>query len=365
MGAATLGLTWVVYPGIVFLLSTLVQRRNPAPGPHPPISVVLATREDERIVRRRVKDLLRTTYPAQAVEIVVAVDIRSPVARPDVTGLGEGAEVRVVDGRDPGGKAATLNAGVAAANGEILVFADSRQTFEPDAISELVAAFEDSRVGGASGNLVLQRPRSGVSLVGLYWEYEKWLRSREARIGASVGVTGAISAIRASAWRPLPDGLILDDVYTPVRLGLEGYRVAFVAGARALETRAPDPGLEYRRKVRTQTGVLQLCALLPKVLIPWRNPLFFPFLLHKIFRLLTPVALLALIPAVVWYVGTVFPEAAIPGGILAGLILLWAVVGVPKPGKAVRRLLLEGVLTQAALLKAISNALRGEWDVWA
>ena len=83
----------------------------------------------------------------------------------------------------PGGKAAALNAGVAAASGEILVFADARQRFGPHAIAALASNFDDRRVGGATGELILNCERDWADStssigesVGLYWRYEKWLR---------------------------------------------------------------------------------------------------------------------------------------------------------------------------------------------
>ena len=54
-----------------------------------------------------------------------------------------------------GGKPLALNAGVNASSGEILVFADARQRFSTTALLELVANFADSRVGGVTGELML------------------------------------------------------------------------------------------------------------------------------------------------------------------------------------------------------------------
>ncbi len=55
---------------------------------------------------------------------------------------GFGSSVRVLE-VPAGGKPLALNAGVAAATGDILVFADARQQFCPDALVELVANFAD------------------------------------------------------------------------------------------------------------------------------------------------------------------------------------------------------------------------------
>ena len=53
-----------------------------------------------------------------------------------------GPRVTVLDGDAAGGKAASVNAGVRAATGEVLVFTDTQQRFEPEAIDALVASLQ-------------------------------------------------------------------------------------------------------------------------------------------------------------------------------------------------------------------------------
>ena len=48
-----------------------------------------------------------------------------------------------------------------------------------------------------------------------------------------------------------------------------------------------------RRKVRTLAGNFQILGLEPRLLAPWRNPVWFQYVSHKICRLLVPYALLA------------------------------------------------------------------------
>ena len=55
------------------------------------------------------------------------------------------------------------------------------------------------------------------------------------------------------------------------------------------------PLAEYDRKVRTLSGNYQLLAQAPELLLPWRNPIFFQFVSHKLGRLLVPYALIGAI----------------------------------------------------------------------
>lgn len=356
---------WVLYPLVIAGLAALRHAPVRSADARSRVSVILATRDDDAAVAERVADILRAEIVTARIEVVVALD---------ATRAGGGIEyadprVIVVRGDEPGGKAATLNAGVRASSGELLVFTDTHQRFHRDAIALLTSAFADPRVGCASGCLDLaplagsgsaRGANGGGSLVGRYWLYERWLRNAEARVHSTVGVTGAICALRRSLWAPLPSGLILDDVYTPMRVVLDGWRVAFVDEARATETRIAVPGQEYRRKVRTLTGVIQLCAWLPGVLVPLRNPIWLQFVFHKLLRLLTPYWMIAI---AVWAAWTSALWLSAHLAVALAVIALAALVALVARHR-VLRVVREGLLLQAAVIVGTINGFRGRWDVW-
>ena len=130
--------------------------------------------------------------------------------------------------------------------------------------------------------------------IGTYWRYEKWLRRHEAIVGSTLGVTGAIYAMRRELWTPLPADTILDDVLGPMRVVLGGHRVVFEEHARAYDVASQDPETELRRKVRTLAGNFQLLKREPRLLVPGLNPVWLQFMSHKVGRLAVPYALVAL-----------------------------------------------------------------------
>ena len=356
---------WAVYPAVVGLVAALTRRdespddRTPASLPR--VTAVVATRADAVAVRERVDDLLRSAYPASLLDVVVAYDART--SEPMAAWTGADAErVQVVRGDEPGGKAAALNAGVRVARGEVLVFADSGQRFGPDAVALLVRALARPRVGAASGRLELAAGAKAPALpLRLYWSLERWLRRREADVHSAIGVTGAIYAMHRALWTPLPAGLILDDLYVPMKLVLSGQRIAFEDEARAYETRATTDGNEYRRKVRTLTGVLQLCAWLPQTLTPLRNPVWPQFVTHKLLRLLTPYWLLV---CVVWAIAAVGQRIGL-AWLLAGTAAFVAALQLrSRPFRALRSAVVSSILVQVATVRATANGARGRWDVW-
>jgi len=121
------------------------------------------------------------------------------------------------------------------------------------------------------------------------------MRRHESRLWSTLGATGAIYAMRRSLWRPLPPETLLDDVLAPMRVVLAGKRVVFEERARAFDRVAANGAAESRRKTRTLAGNYQILALEPRLLIPVVNPVWVQYLSHKLGRLVTPWALLAIL----------------------------------------------------------------------
>lgn len=357
-------LIWLGYPVAVRLLAALRSPGAPAVAEPSGVSVILASCNDAESIRARVANLLETDHPADLVEVIVALDAANAEASlDDLRGLD--ARVRVVTGDLPGGKSVTLNAGVRAARHPVLVFADTQQRFDRDSIPALVAGLADPRVGAVSGMLELPGAHGTLNLAERYWRLERWLRKWEARLHSSVGVTGAIYAMRRELWTPLPANLILDDVYLPMRLVLEGWRVGFTDRAKARDVRRFEAGQEYRRKVRTLTGVIQVCAWLPGVLNPVRNPLWLQFVFHKLLRLLTPYLAVVAMVAMAWAAVSTLLSTTLGTQILLGMAVAGvALCLVPRVRRALTHQIAWGVAMQGSIVVATVNGVRGRWDVW-
>jgi cellulose synthase/poly-beta-1,6-N-acetylglucosamine synthase-like glycosyltransferase len=254
------------------------------------VSVVIAAWNEAVTITDKLADLTRQSYPAELTEVIVACDGSSDgtplIARRAHSLFGERLHVIALDTHR--GKAAALNAAVAAARGEILVFTDARQPLSENAIAALVENFADPNVGVAGGELVL----AGDAPAGAYWTYEAFIRRCESRGGSTIGVSGALYALKRDLWQPLPEETILDDVLVPMRARLAGKRVVLEPLARAYD-RTVSGHREFLRKVRTLSGNFQLLALEPRLLSPLHNPSWFGLMSHKLMRLLVPYAMVS------------------------------------------------------------------------
>jgi cellulose synthase/poly-beta-1,6-N-acetylglucosamine synthase-like glycosyltransferase len=294
--AATL-YVYVGYPTLLAAWARLAPKPVHRSSVTPPISIVIAARDEAALLQSRIENLLESDYPRHLMQIIVVSD-GSTDGTADILAFFK-KEVDAVL-LPPGGKARALNAGVATAKHDVVVFTDVRQSFAPEALRALVAPFADPHVGGVSGELLLDcESGEGNSTigegVGAYWKYEKWLRKQESLIGSTLGSTGAIHALRRDLWRPLPPETILDDVLAPMQVVLSGARVVFEGSARAYDRAVAEAGEEFQRKTRTLAGNYQILRLQPRLLLPFVNPVWLQFVSHKLGRLLVPYALFLLL----------------------------------------------------------------------
>ncbi len=355
---------WIGYPAVMAALARWRSGRHArATSWSPSVSVVIATRDDPSVVAARVENLEATAYPADRVEVVVAIDSRAE--RPiEAYANAVGSRARVVQGDPPGGKATTLNAGARAATGDIIVFADSHQVFAPDAIPALVHFLGDERFGAVTGALTMDLQSGEHTVLDWLWRYEVMIRRAEAAVHSIVAVTGAIYAIRRVLWRPLPAGLICDDLLIPLHVAMSGSRVGFAENALAHDPRRFTREQEFHRKVRTLTGMLQLCAWEPVVLVPWRNPIWGQFVCHKLLRIATPFLVIAVFLGLLALAVGMFGRAlwfALAG--FAGAAAL-ATVFWPRWMRGMAQHAGWVIRLQAAPLAAWANAVQGRWDVW-
>ncbi len=265
----------------------------------PSITILLAVRDEQENLPTKLQNLAALDYPSDRLEVVVISDGSTDETNRILAGW-QNSNRRIGILPEHRGKATAINYGVAQAKGEIIVFTDARQAIAPDALKNLVANFADASVGCVSGELVITKGAAATCHgVGLYWQVEKKIRYWEALAGSTVGATGAFYATRRCLVATLPEGTICDDVYIPLQVIRQGFRVIFDPRAIAWDDLKSSPKQEFARKVRTLTGNYQLLLLAPWV-VTRSNPVRLQFVCHKVLRLVVPFALMGLFFSAIW-----------------------------------------------------------------
>jgi Glycosyltransferase like family 2 len=313
--------------------------RSPARGeanPHPQtadalpdVSLIIAAHDEQDVIAEKLTDALALAYPRERLELIVACDgcTDATAERARVAGADRVLEL------PRGGKIRAQDAAVEHARGVIVAFSDANSTWEPTALSELVDAFHDSRVGYACGQVRFVQARSGAGAdnqEGVYWRYEMMLRTLESQLSSVTAGNGAIYATRRDAYIVV-DPIMGHDLSFPFNMVKRGLRAVYVPSARATEKMVPSLLGEFARKRRMMSHTWPI-LLRGGMLSPRGYPPGYAVMIasHRLLRYCTPalhavalacnIALVASGAGAVYAVTLALQLALLAAALLAGLL---------------------------------------------
>jgi cellulose synthase/poly-beta-1,6-N-acetylglucosamine synthase-like glycosyltransferase len=317
---ALLAYVLAVYPMALFLWSRF---KTPHAGDAeylPFVSVLVPLFNEEGVLAEKLANCLALDYPPDRLEIVFASD-----------GSTDGSVALLRQCRDPRvcvvaypvnrGKSAVLNETIPRIRGEIAVLTDASGLLNAEAVRHAVGHFKDPDVGCVCGVYrIAKEGRSRMdSAESSYLGFEMGMRIWEGRIRTTLSGTGALCAIRASAYDALPAGAINDDFIVPARIALKGFRVIYETRAHVQDRISTPLAGVFRRRVRIAYGNLQQVAILRGLLNPRAGYLAWIFYSHKLLRTALPYLLIFLLVSAWWAA----PRLAwlLAGALGAGLLL--------------------------------------------
>ena len=286
---------YLLYPLVVIGCARLVRRPPPpVPSEWPRVSFIIAAYNEERVIAEKLRNTLALDYPSDRFEVIVVSDGSSDSTESIARSFGPQG---VVSLHEPPrrGKTAALNRAVKRARGDVVVFSDANNDFDPDAIRKLVRHFSDARVGGVCGAKRIKTAAERQSSVGdgLYWRYEAAVKTAESRIGTITNADGEIFAVRRGLYRTVPEHIINDDAQITLDLVGQGYRVLYEPEARSYELASLRIQDDFHVKVRMVAGGFQTLVENAGVLFPLRSWFAWAFFSHKTLRWLAPLFLIA------------------------------------------------------------------------
>jgi len=225
---------------------------------YPAVSVIVPAYNEELGIAAAVRSLAASDYPE--LEILVVDDGSTDGTSAAVEALGLPG-VRLIRQQNAG-KPAALNAGIAAANHDVLVLVDGDTVFEPDAMRALVAPLADPRTGAVSGNTKVGN-RGG--LLGR-WQHIEYVigfnldRRMFDILQCMPTVPGAIGAFRRRTLEEVggvSDDTLAEDTDLTMAICRAGWRVVYAPEARAWTEAPATLGQLWRQRYRWCYGTMQ------------------------------------------------------------------------------------------------------------
>ncbi|MFP9193678.1 glycosyltransferase family 2 protein [Natrialbaceae archaeon A-CW1-1] len=361
--------THLLYPLGIGVLGSI---RNEKPGQRetlPPVSLIIAAYNEEEIIAKKIKNSLELGYPAEKLEIIVFSDGSTDDTDKIVRSFAdEGVRLVRIEGRV--GKTECQNRVVQKANGDIIIFSDANSMYESDAIRALVSRF-DEEVGCVIGGLYYEQAGEDRSGVLLYRRYERLIQRLESEFGSVVKGNGAIYAVRAEDYFPLPLD-VASDFAEPLAIRTNGKKIKFASRAIAKEQTRGDLDSELTAKNRITTRSWNTLSKYTELLNPLKYGAYAVQLWSRTVLLwFTPLFLgiaSAAICLLVWLKRTPF-HVALFGGLVTAVASVSVTAILQRRGRDLPfpfQALYFFALSNYSLLVGLVNFLRGNntviWD---
>jgi cellulose synthase/poly-beta-1,6-N-acetylglucosamine synthase-like glycosyltransferase len=363
LSVAALFYTYVGYPLLLLVVSTLSPRRVLRARHTPSVSVVITAYNEERDLAAKLENTLALDYPKGQLEVIVASDCSND-RTDEIAREYAGRGVRLHRQAVRRGKTAAQNAAVELARGEVVLFSDATTMYRPDVLRVMTPSFADPSVGCVAGRLVYVDPE-GTSVgrgARSYWGYETFLKRHESRACSLIGASGCLYAVRRSAYVPLYDEACSDFIIA-TKMVEQGLRTVYEPSAVSTETtnRRSDKELKMRVRViaQTYTDLWRHRAMMN----PLRGGFYsIELLSHKVMRYAVPAFLFAIFAssaalahASLIYAAAFFAQVLFYAAAALSLLL-------ERAGAHSRLLALPGyfVLANLAAVVAFYKFLRGE-----
>lgn len=297
--------TYVGY-GIILWMMVKVKEWfiKPVTLPHPTdeelpeMTLFITAYNEEQVVDEKMANCLDLDYPREKLHIVWCTDGSNDHT---VERLGCWPQATVLHTPERKGKSAAMNRGLQFVHTPLVAFTDANTMLNKASLRLIAQAFLDQKVGCVAGEKRIQTEEKADAAQGgegLYWRYESALKALDSRLYSAAGAAGELFAIRRELFQPLEEDTLLDDFVLSLRIVEQGYRIAYLKEAYAMESGSANLAEEEKRKVRIAAGGLQSIARLWPLFNPLRYGIFsFQYVSHRVLRWsITPVLLFALLP---------------------------------------------------------------------
>ncbi len=223
------------------------------------VSVVVPAYNEARTILVSVETLLESSWPD--LEVIVVDDGSSDGTAGQVQALAEAGRIRLIRQANAG-KARALNAGIAAASGEVVVYTDADSLFLRDTVAQLVRWFADPSIDAVCGNDAPLRAGTALQRLLVITTHigTGYVRRALSVIRCLPIISGNLGAVRRRVLEELGgfEPIWGEDLEFTWRLQLAGKRVVFDPEPMVLADCPADFAGLWRQRVRWVRSYLKI-----------------------------------------------------------------------------------------------------------
>lgn len=285
---------YFIYPFILLIYTKIgyVEKIDKDDNYYPYVSVIIPAHNEEEVIEQKIFNTTALDYPDDKIEILIGSDGSTDQTDLICQRYANSIRFKRIEPRQ--GKPNVLNSLVPLAKGDILLMSDANTIIDSNALKKIIRHFPDQSIGGVCGRLILQsKTEELVTVEKRYWQYESAIKNMEGQVYSTIASNGGIYAMRKSLYHQIPKDSIIDDFWISLTILEQGQRIIFEEDAVGYEFLSMDFIGEFWRKVRIGGGDIQTFIRKP-VILNKNKIINFIYYSHKVFRWMTPFAIIAL-----------------------------------------------------------------------
>ncbi|HLV31042.1 MAG TPA: glycosyltransferase family 2 protein [Chitinispirillaceae bacterium] len=259
---------------------------------YPSIGVLVPVHNEEKVITKKIQNILSIDYPSEKLEIWVGSDNSSDKTDEIVRSFTD-KRIKLWVSADRVGKTGILNRVATLIETDIVLFTDANTFHNPDCLKAIARNFADPHIGGVAGHIKHVSEKIEEFGENIYRKFESKQKYIEGGLHSTISAFGGFYAIRKKLFSPIPDNAYSnDDVLIPMNVIRKGYRVIYEPEAVSQEDMTGDVLREFSRRVRIGAGNFQAFFWLLDFLNPFIGWPSFCYISHKVTRWFSPFFLL-------------------------------------------------------------------------
>ena len=251
---------FVGYPTIMAMVVSKLRNRDYSYQPF--VSIIVPTYNEEKVIEKRMENLLDLDYPENNYEIIVvdsgSIDKTKEILKKFIEKNNHfNIGLKLVEENERKGKASAINFGKEYANGDIVLITDANSIFNKNVLKEMMPHFKDPNVGAVGGRYCVSNPETALGASeSFYWYLEFIMREGEAHLDSACTFHGEINAWRKDLVRA-DTKMLTEDLDMAVQIKRAGYKVDYEANALVYEPAATTALEQITQRKRTSIGTIQ------------------------------------------------------------------------------------------------------------
>jgi cellulose synthase/poly-beta-1,6-N-acetylglucosamine synthase-like glycosyltransferase len=260
----------------------------------PSICIVIPACNEQKYIVDKIINLAILDYPQQKLSFILicdgCTDNTEKYAKNTVKELGL-ANFNIIINATNQGKIYSLNKAISQSIAEIIVLTDTSAIMSIDSLLLIAAQLKRHKIGAISSKYKFIDASIGESS---YWRYQTNVKSQESCLASTMGAHGACYAIKRKLFNVIPQDIINDDFWIPVKIISQGYRCIYDDRIIAVELEPETEAINFKRRIRISLGNMQQ-AIKFISLLHYNNKIAFLFFSGKFLRAFVPLFFICLL----------------------------------------------------------------------